>query len=340
MKTTIQDVANKANVSISTVSRVFNNKKNITETTREKVLKAAEELNYTPRKYNKKNEKPLKNNIGIIFSNKLLSSLIIDPFYGQVIKGIEESYSDYNYQLFFKTISGNYQEDKEIISELVKDNKLTGIMFVGYNIDKKIILNIKKAGIPVILVDNDLWDENIDCVINDNFSGARKIVEYLVEQGHNKIAFLGGPFSHTSLNNRYEGYKRALNENNIQIEQDLVSICEPSFNIQDGYNEILKLYNTDKLPATAIFAANDMLALGALKALRELNLEVPDDVAVAGFDNIEMSQHTVPPLTTVSIFKKEMGALAGKRLHELIKGENEKAIKLVISVEPTIRESS
>lgn len=340
MKTTIQDVADKAEVSTSTVSRVFNNKRNITEATREKVLKAAEELNYTPRQYNKKNDRSLKNNIGIIFSNKLLSSLIIDPFYGQVIKGIEESFSDYNYQLFFKTISGNYKADKEIISDLVKDNNLAGIMFVGYNIDKKIILNIKKSGVPVILVDNDLWDENIDCVINDNFSGARKIVEYLVENGHHKIAFLGGPLSHASLNNRFEGYKRALSENNIQIDQALISICEPSFNVQDGYNGTLSLFKSDKLPATAIFAANDMLAIGALRALRDLDLKVPAEVAVVGFDNIEMSQHTLPSLTTVSIFKKEMGALAGKRLHELIKGKNEKAIKLVVSVETTIRESS
>lgn len=340
MKATIQDVADKAGVSTSTVSRVFNNKRNITETTRKKVLKAAEELNYTPRQYNKKSSKKLKNNIGIIFSNKLLSSLIIDPFYGQVIKGIEESFSDYNYQLFFKTISGDYNEDKNIISDLIKDNNLAGIMFVGYNIDKKIILNVKKSGMPVILVDNDLWDENIDCVINDNFSGARKIVEYLVKEGHKKIAFLGGPLSHASLNNRFEGYKRALMESDIKLDNSLIAICEPSFDIQDGYDKIFKLFNNEKIPATAIFAANDMLAIGALRALRNLNLDVPKNVSVAGFDNIEMSQHTLPPLTTVSIFKREMGALAGKRLHELIKGKNEKAIKLVVSVETTIREST
>jgi len=340
MKVTIQDVADKAEVSTSTVSRVFNNKRNITEQTRKKVLKAAEKLNYTPRKYNKKNDKTVKGNIGIIFSNKLLSNLIIDPFYGQVIKGIEESFNDYNYQLFFKTISGEYSNDKEIIDDLIKDNNLAGLMFVGYNIDKKIILNLRNNGIPVILVDNDLWDENIDCVINDNLSGARKIVTHLIENGHRDIAFLGGPLSHTSLNNRLEGYKKALIENKININNKLISICQPSFDIQDGYNEIIKLFNNNIKKPTAIFAANDMLAIGALRALRKLNLKTPDDVAVAGFDDIEMSQHTLPSLSTVTIFKKEMGALAGKRLHELIKGKNEKPIKLVVSVETVIREST
>lgn len=338
MGVTIHDVARKAEVSASTVSRVFNNKENISTETKEKVLAIAAELGYQPRSY-KKQETLVKNNIGIIFS-KRLSSLILDPFYGQVMAGIEESLKANEYKLFFKTITGKKFEDRPVINDLIRDETLAGLILTGYGIDKEIILDIKDQDIPLVLVDNDLWDENIDCVVNDNIAGARKIVTHLIELGHRQIAFLSGPMSHVSLEERYVGYRQALNKAGIKEDSSLIYHCEPRFNIEDGYNMILEKFRGLTPKPTAIFTANDMLAVGAMKALKELNLRIPEDVSVAGFDDIQIAEHTTPPLTTVKIYKNEMGALAGKRLNELIQGINIKPIKLVVSVDVVVRKST
>jgi len=340
MSITIHDVAHKAGVSASTVSRVFNNRSNISTDTRERVLSAAEDLGYQPRSY-KKQESASRNNVGVIFSNRL-STLIMDSFsfYGQVMAGIEENININNYKLFLKTLSGETKDDINIINNLVKDENLAGLILIGHDIDRKTIINIKEKKIPLVLVDNNLWDENIDCVVNDNIAGARKAVAHLVELGHKNIAFLNGPLSHTSLEERFLGYQQALKEAGIKKNRELIYYCQPSFNINDGYHETLKAFRTFKEKPTALFTANDPLAIGAMKALKELNYKIPEDISVLGFDDIQMAEHTSPPLSTIKIYKNEMGALAGKRLDELIRGKNPKPIKLVVSVDLVVREST
>lgn len=338
MGTTIHDVARKAEVSASTVSRVFNNKKNISEDTKKRVLSIAAELGYQPRSY-KKQEDNTKNNIGIIF-NKRHNNFTLGPFYGQIMSGIEESLIENDYKLFFKTISGKAEDDRSIINDIIQDKSLAGLILTGHVIDKEIILEFKEKNIPLVLVDNDLWDENIDCVVNDNIAGARKMVTHFIELGHRKIAFLGGPLSHTSLEERFIGYQQALKQAGIKEDNNLIHYCEPTFNIEDGYNKILKIFESINEKPTAIFTANDMLALGAMKALKDLNYRIPEDISIAGFDDIQMAAHTSPPLTTVKIYKNEMGVLAGKRLDELINNKNPKAIKLIVSVDVVIRETT
>lgn len=335
MGTSIKDVARIAGVSPATVSRVFNNKKNISAETKKMILTVAEELGYQPRAYKKK-PSLLRNNVGIVFS-KRLDSLVLDPFYGQVMAGLEEILKKFDYKLFFKTISGKVSEDNSIIRDLIRDESLAGLILTGYDIDRETIIYIKKEGVPLVLVDNNLWDEDIDCVVNDNIAGARKMVSYLIELGHRQIVFLGGPTSHSSLEERFIGYRQALNGAGIKEKGNLILQCSPTFNIKDGYIRTFEAFRNFRNRPTAIFAANDMLALGAIKAINELNMNVPEDISIAGFDDIQMAEHTTPSLTTVKIYKNEMGALAGKRLYELIKGENTKAIKQLVSVDIIIR---
>lgn len=340
MAVTIHDVAREAGVSLSTVSRVFNNKGNISNETKEKVITAAAKLGYRPRSY-KKQEDTAKKNIGIIFS-KRLSDLIHDSFsfYSQVMAGVEEVLIPHNYGLFFRTITGKTKEDVEVINELIKDEKTAGLILTGYDIEREIILKIKKSNIPLVLADNEVLDENIDCVVNDNVAGARKIVKHLINLGHQRIAFCGGPLSHNSLNERYQGYKQALKEAGLEINKQWVFFCEPSFNIEDGYEATLRILTNTSPKPTAVFAANDPLAIGVMKAIKELGYRIPEELSVAGFDDIPMAEHTAPALTTVRIYKNEMGVLAGKRLYELIQGINPKPIKIVMSVDPVLRDST
>ncbi|GAB6099204.1 LacI family DNA-binding transcriptional regulator [Halanaerocella petrolearia] len=338
MKITIQDVAEKADVSPSTVSRVFNNKGRISSETRESVLKVANKLGYQYQ--NKLSQNDKAKNIVIIFNNQLNNYIVNNPFYSQVMGGIEQSLRDSNYQLLFKTITGKIEQDLETIDDLINDKKTGGLILTGYEIDQEIIMKIEESDIPVVLIDNDLWTENINCVLNDNITGARKVVNHLIKLGHKDIAFIGGPTSHISLKERYLGYQQALQEAKIKVDEDLVRFCSPSFEISDGYQVAKELLTSIEDSPTAIFAANDKLAIGFLKACQELNYSVPEDISVAGFDDIEMAQHVMPALTTVRVFKREMGIEAGKRLIDLIDGIAPKPIKIVISVEVIIRNST
>jgi DNA-binding LacI/PurR family transcriptional regulator len=342
MAATINDVAKEAGVSPSTVSLVLNNKGSITPETKEKVMKAVQHIGYSPRRYDQKKQDVKNNKIGIIYNNRFHGSdLASNPFYGEVMEGVEEALRDHNYHIFFKTVTGNYETDIEEVNRLIEDQELAGLILASYEIDRNLIINIHDSKIPFVLVDNDLWDENIDCVMSDNIRGARRMVNHLIELGHQRIAFISGPLSHTCLDERYIGYRQALREANIEFDETMVNIQKKAgFFVEEGYRATMELFTKRTVKPTAIFAAADVLAIGAMKALHELGYRIPEDVSVAGFDDIAMAQHTIPPLTTVRIFKREMGNLAGKRLFELINHTNPKAIKLTVSVELVLRETT
>lgn len=338
VKVTVNDVAREANVSPATVSRVFNKNPNISEETRELVLKTAAKLGYKPRVRKSEGRESSKKNIAIVFNNRL-SSLTDDPFYGQVIAGIEQIVSHKNYNLFFRTVTGHLNSDLERIETLISDEKLAGIILAGYEIDEQLVKQIKKNNLPLVLVDSNLYDENVNMILNDNTTGARAAVDYLITLGHRRIAFVGGPLNHTSLDERYIGYKQALRRAGIKKNEEYITFCKPRFDAEDGYRATLAMLKSCNPMPTAIFAANDMLAIGAMRAVFELGLSIPHDISVVGFDDISMAQHTIPQLTTVRIQKHEMGMMAAKRLLELIDEPEAKPIKVIVGVELVVRDS-
>jgi len=338
VKVTVKDVAREANVSPATVSRVFNNNPSISAETRELVLATAAKLGYRPRTPKSARKDNLRKNIAIVFNNRL-SSLTDDPFYGQVIAGIEQIVSPKNYNLFFRTVTGHLSSDLEKIETLINDEKLAGIILAGYEIDEQLVKQIKKNRLPLVLVDSNLYDENVNMVLNDNTTGARAAVDYLISLGHRRIAFVGGPLSHTSLDERYIGYKQALRRAGIKKNEEYITFCKPRFDADDGYRATLAMLKNCRLLPTAIFAANDMLAIGAMRAVFDLDLEIPSDISVVGFDDITMAQHTIPQLTTVRIQKREMGTMAAKRLLELLEEPDAKPIKVIVGVELVVRDS-
>ncbi len=343
MAITINDVAIKAGVSASTVSLVLNNKGNISKETIQKVYDAVEITGYNTKKYSHKNKDSKKSKkVGILYKNRFNGQNIVShPFYGQIMEGIEESLREHNFHIFFKTLTGKYESDSIEVKKLIQDQELAGLILISYEISKEVIMDIHNNSIPLVLIDNEIWDENIDCVLSDNINGARRMVSHLIDNGHKKIAFISGPFSHTCLKERYIGYRQALDEAGIDVNKDYISIQEKShFFVDEGYQSLKEIFNNNTDKPTAVFTSVDALAIGAIKALQEMGFSVPKDVSVAGFDDIVMSAHTIPPLSTVRIFKREMGNLAGKRLYELINGSNIKAVKLIVSVEMILREST
>lgn len=345
MGITLVDVAKKAEVSPSTVSRVINNKERISSKTKKKVLKAIQELGYIPPKRKYKSDRKKTRKVGIVFYDRFDRNNLSDaPFYNEVIKGVEQSLKN-NYQIVYNTVSGEVEKDANIIKNLITDPQLYGLILAGYDIEQEVILHIKDNNIPLVLVDNDFWKEKVDCVVNDNIEGAYNMTNHLIELGHSRIAFLSGSMKHLSLRERYQGYKKALKDANIIHNNKMMMFCEKSLlTVNDGYDAVSNLINyldKDKNDyPTAIFAANDELAIGAIKAVKDAGFSIPEDISVAGFDDISMAEHTTPALTTVRIFKGEMGRLTGKRLFDLMHNKNTRPIKSILSVEMVIRDST
>ncbi|MFW6256630.1 MAG: LacI family DNA-binding transcriptional regulator [Bacillota bacterium] len=341
MKITIEDVAQKANVSISTVSQVFNDKGRISEKTKNKVLKVAEKMGYEPRQYNKKIS---MENIAVIIHEERCQENNLSSFYNKILKGMELELKKENYQIIIKSLVGVKKEDRKMINNIIQDESFKGVVITGYEIDPELISRIRNSSLSILLLDNDYLAGELDCVLNDNFKGAYQITKHIIELGHKDIAFVGGPLNHVSLYKRFNGYSYALKKAGLDKEKNYF-FGEEHFNWEGGYEIARKIFSENKTRISAVFAANDNTALGVLKSVLEMGYSVPEDIAIAGFDDILMAKYSHPTLTTVKIFKEKMGKIAGQKLLQLLNNKNKQETnimqpKTVLPVELKIREST
>ncbi|MGI6131801.1 MAG: LacI family DNA-binding transcriptional regulator [Bacillota bacterium] len=339
MGVTIEDVARRAGVSVSTVSRVLNRKGRISEQTRQRVFDVARELEY-PTSSGQAASRRRSNTIGIMF-NRRLRSLVSDPFYGLVMVGVEESLRQGGYQVFFSTL-GERDEDMAAIRGFASGRRVDGLILAGCDVDREYIDRIVSLEIPLVLVDNNIISPKVPCVMTDNTAGAREAVEHLIGLGHEDIGFVSGPLTHSSLFERYQGYRQAMEAHELPVRQELSVIYDDvsSFSVEGGFDAATRLMSRSKRP-TAIFAANDPMALGVMKAALSLGLAVPLDVSIVGFDDVEAAAHTSPPLTTVRVDKTDLGRHAARLLSELIDGGSSYApYKISVCTELIVRGST
>ena len=342
MAVKIEDVARKAGVSPSTVSRTLNNKGRISEETRQRVIEAARELDY-PLASEAGLPHPRTNRIGILFDRRL-RSIASDPFYGMVMVGVEEWLRGEGYQVLFATLS-QAEADMAMIAELGSERSersVDGLIMAGCDIELECIQAVVSMGMPLVLVDNNIAEPKVPCAMTDNIAGAREAVEHLIALGHKEIAMVSGPMTHSSLYERYQGYRQAIEANGLQVRPEMVISYNDvaDYDINGGYRAALRLLNGSRRP-TAIFAANDSMAIGVMKAAQELRLAVPDDLSVVGFDDIELAAHTTPALTTVRVHKRKLGYHAARLLLELIECEQDCVpYKIVVSTELISRGST
>jgi DNA-binding LacI/PurR family transcriptional regulator len=340
MATTIREIAKLAGVSPSTVSRVLNRKGNISKQTQSRVISVARSLGYPVPSDRSKAEGAMAAGTVAIVYNRRLSPLVTDPFYGAVVAGIEEGLQELGYRVFLRSIdsanghTGLFEQDSS-------GNHNDGLLLVGCDASLDIVSESKKRDIPVVLVDNESKEGRVDCIVSDNEAAAKKAMQHLYALGHRKIGFIGGPQSHVSLAQRYKGYVSTLQGFGIDFRKRWVVFAESveTHGPEIGYEGTHKLMDGPESP-TAIFADNDMTALGALKALHEKGIKVPEEVSVIGFDNIEVSAHTHPPLTTMHIPKMQMGSLAARRLVDLICDKDVAPIKTVVYATLILRDSA
>ena len=332
---TIEDVAKKSGLSVSTVSLVLNNKPNVSNETRHKVQRAISDLKFHPRRSARGLASRESGNIGFLLTEDHFSKS--EPFYTNIFLGTEFEARDHNYYVLLTTVGSTLKNEKQIPRFLLEHN-VDGVIVAG-KIGSSWLDEIVERGLPVVLVDFESSRHDLSSVAMDNQSGARLAVRHLHKLGHMRIGFIGGDIKHPSIAARFAGFVQECEALKIDHRTEWVSISERGTNKENGIEATKKIcLHRDRLPS-AIFAANDAMALGCIQQLKSLNLRVPQDVAVVGFDNIEAGLHIDPKLTTVNVRKEELGAIAVRRLVEMMKSDSPAVTRTLMPVELIVRES-
>jgi LacI family transcriptional regulator len=314
----ILDVALKANVSIATVSRVVNKSDHkVNPATREKVLAAIRELDYRPNALAKGLLMKKTMTIGIIIPD------ISNPYYAEIVRGIQDTADRAGYAVLLHNTDGKQERIIRHIY-LLREKSADGVIFCGGIINGYETLSIlKELKEHVVVVGRHEVD--FPAVMVDNMGGATQAVQHLIDLGHRRIGCIGGPDGSTTAADRLTGYRNALAQNGMTLNEHLVK--RGTWNPESGYLLAKELLEGPERP-TAIFSANDQMAFGVIKAGRELGLAVPRDLAVVGFDNVPPGSYFDPPLTTVEIPMYDIGTASMQMLIDLLSGGKFEKLKL------------
>ncbi len=323
---TLKDVAKKAGVAVSTASYALNNNPKISETTRNMVLTAANELDYRPNGTARNLKKQKTETIGLFLND------LAGPYYSEIIRGVQKVVSDNEYDLVVCSASGGTDSTAY---KFLQERRVDGAVILAPKITDKEIYQVARTQLPVVVLDRKLESDYIKYVLIDNVNGSYQAVTHLINRGYKNIGFLSGPEESYDNKERYEGFSRALNDNNFLFDENL--LFKGDFTEEEGYKVISKFLKND-ISIDALFAANDEMAIGAIQAIKENNYQIPNDIAVVGFDDIRLSSYINPPLTTVRHPKYEMGTFATHMIFQILQGAATESI--VLPTQLINRESS
>ncbi|MER3524251.1 MAG: LacI family transcriptional regulator [Ignavibacteria bacterium] len=332
---TIRDVAQKAGLSLSTVSLVINDSGYVSPETREKVLQAIDELGYHPSRAARGLASKTSGNIGFILSEDHFS--LAEPFYTKIFLGTEFEARNHNYYILLTTVGSRFREPDNVPRFLLERN-VDGVIIAG-RVNEKLIAYIDRLGLPILLVDYAVPKKHYSSIQMDNRKGAHLAVEHLISLGHREIGFLGGDISHPSIAERYQAYKECMTDHNLTLDSRLIVTEESGTAVENGSNALRTILNRGVRPS-AVFAANDAMAIGCIQEAKVHGWKIPDDISVVGFDDIDTSAHIEPPLTTIKVFKEEMGAAAVRTLVQAVKAETRSVMTVHMPVELVVRKST
>lgn len=340
-----KDVAKIAGVSRTTVSRVINNSDNVSEETRKKVLDVINKNNYVPDASARKLAGIKSRTIGLFIVDIRAESgtskegrVTFSPYYSNFTGSIIDNAAKLGYKVLVDLVSSMnmYEEVKQVFY----DKTIVGGIFIGQGNDDPVIEEIINSGYKVALVDQSLNSHKAifkKCLIvnSDNYIGAYEAVKYLIKLNHKNIAHITGDMEKFSSVERLQGYKQALTDYNIPIQNNL--IVKGAFLESSGYNLTKKLILKQK--PTAIFLGDDIMAIGAMKAIKELGLRTPEDISIIGFDDIEIARHLTPALTTLRMKIPEMASIVVNTLITSIDSDLDFSASYTVPVELIERES-
>lgn len=327
---TIADIAEAAEVSRATVSLALNGKPGVAPATCKRIMEIAERLNYQPNAFAKGLVLRRTETLGVIVPD------ISSPFYAGLVRGVEQEASANGYHLILCTTAGKLSKE-ELYLRLLGERRIDGMILMTPRGDEETIRRVQGEEFPLVVVDRDIQaaDEVVEVIV-DNLHGALTATEHLIELGYQRIGFINGIPELQASRDRLRGYRLALQEHGIVPHDDW--ICTGDFQEEGGYRCMQKLLDVNP-PLDAVFAASDLMAVGAIKAIREAGKRVPDDIAIIGFDDIPLAAHLDPPLTTMRQPMAEMGAMASRLLLHLIKGEEVFQRKAILQTELIVRAS-
>ncbi|RNA70084.1 LacI family DNA-binding transcriptional regulator [Alteribacter keqinensis] len=327
MTVTIKDVAKKANVAPSTVSRVIANSSRISQRTKERVREAMEELGYHPNFNARSLANKSTKTIGLVMPNSA-NKTFQNPFFPEVIRGISTKAHMLEYGLYLST--GQTEEEIfEEVQHMVQGRRVDGIILLYSRVNDKVMSYLHEQNFPFTVIGRpyDARMSQITYVNNDNFKAAKTVTEYLLLLGHERIAFVGGNLDFVVTVDHMEGYERALKNAGIKLRDEYVVFHEE---LQEGGQEAVIALMSLKEPPTALLVADDIMTFGVLRMLSEMDVKVPDDVSIISFNNLMISELSAPPMTTVDINIYSLGYEAATCLIEKILRPDTKPKKVLI----------
>ncbi|MFX3624916.1 MAG: LacI family DNA-binding transcriptional regulator [Ectobacillus sp.] len=314
MAITIKDVAKKANVAPSTVSRVIANSPRISEKTKKRVRKIMDELGYHPNVNARSLANQMTQAIGLVMPSSANKSFQ-NPFFPEVMRGISSFAHIKDYSLYMST-GETEQEIYEGVVKMVQGKRVDGIVVLYSRINDKVIEYLTEQNFPFVLIGKPHHtSEEVTYVDNDNYSAGREVTQYLISLGHKRIAFIGGSPDLMVTKERLAGFKEAMKLADLELPEEYVFYME--FLREGGQEAVEQLMSLEK-PPTAIVVTDDLMALGVLSTLSEKGYSVPDDVSVISFNNVIFAEIAYPPLTSVDVRIFQLGYEAAKSLIEKI----------------------
>ena len=310
----IYKIADEAGVSKSTVSRVINNKAGVKDSTRKKVSKVIKDLNYKPNSSAKGLASKKTQTIGLVISD------ITDPFFAMFVKGAERKAMEANYNMMLANSHWVVEEELKCI-QMFEEGRVDGILMISGGSEKRLdsyLNNLATHNLDIVVVDRKIENEKIPKLNADNVDAGYRATKYLIDLGHKRIAHIKGEdvASSDASRDRVRGYQKALAEAGIKEE-----IIYPGYFAREEANQATKKLMTEHPEVTAIFYSSDMMAIGGLKALKSMELRVPENVSIIGIDGIEMAALMDPPITTLAQPAFEMGYLGMEKLINKLNGE-------------------
>lgn len=331
---TLREIAEYADVALSTVSQVLNNKPNVSPEMRHRVLSAASNLGYRSKFSSESLLSTDIKTIGLLTKQRNGDPLNINPFYSHIIAGAESECRRQNISLMYANIEVDEHNHAISLPSMLLEERVDGVIVLGAFLEET-LGHISTRASQIVLVDAYTSDEDeFDKVLVDNVSGAMKAVKHLIALGHGAIGLIGSELdSYPSIMERRQGYLTALAQHNLK------PFVEDSALVREDAYEATQRLIARAPEITAILACNDNVAIGVMNALHNLGLSVPDDVSVIGFDNIDLARELKPALTTMHVDKVLMGVVAVRHLMDRAANPNRAALKTLVSTQVIERET-
>lgn len=330
MKPTIYDVAEKAGVSIATVSKVINRTGRISDKTRQKVLQIIEELEYQPSVVASALTGKSTYTVGLLIPD------LANPFFAEIARSVEDRGHELGFNVVICSTDNDLNKESEYIS-LLQQKRVDGIILATGVRNDSLLKELIRKKVPIALIARDLPAFAVNSVLVDDFIGGYLATSHLIGLGHRRIALISEDLSLSSSKERLRGYLHALEEALLGYDESLVKVSD--FTVEGGKRVMRELLRSADAP-TAVFALNDLLAIGAVQAAREEGLSIPDNLSVVGFDNTILATIIDPPLTTVAQPIQEMGAKVMDLLIQEVKQESGIKQRVVLLPQLVVRKST